>query len=52
VAARPDAIVCKHELAALLAASLGKCERVDKEDAAWANDLVHRLQMAMIPHGV
>mmetsp|Transcript_35285 Transcript_35285/g.112301 ORF Transcript_35285/g.112301 Transcript_35285/m.112301 type:complete len:145 (-) Transcript_35285:89-523(-) len=50
VAARPDATVCKHELAALLSAGVGKCERVDKDDAAWANELSHRLQMAMLAH--
>jgi hypothetical protein len=51
VAARPDSIACKHELAALLATALGKCERVDKADAAWANELENRLQMAMLAHG-
>ena len=52
VAARPDAVMCKHELAAMLAHALHRSESIEKEDGAWATELKHRLHMAMIQHGV
>ena len=51
VAARPDSICCKHELASKLAEALRRCEAVEKDDVAWASHLSHHMQMAMVEHG-
>ena len=46
-AAKPDALVCKHELAVLLAAPLGKLQHRELEDDEWAKMFNHAVTMPM-----
>ena len=47
VASKPESLVCKHELAILLADALGITEDSVKEEAEFARELDHRTTLPM-----
>ena len=51
VASRPDALVCKHELAVMLAEALGKSGHRELDDAEWAAQFSHAVR-AHVPNPV
>jgi len=50
VAAKPDLLVCKHELAVLLAEPLGKLHNNELEDDEWAKAFSHAMTMPMMEY--
>ena len=49
VASRPDALVCKHELAVLLASALSRVQQRELDDGEWATQYAMALDLEM--HG-
>jgi hypothetical protein len=47
VASKPDALVCKHELAVLLADALGLSLQREVDDDAWAEEFSRATSLAM-----
>ena len=52
VASKPDALVCKHEVAVLLSDSLGQTLQREVDDEQWASDFLHATNMSMMSYDV
>lgn len=51
IASKPDALVCKHELAILLADALGLSLQREVDDAAWSEEFSRATALAMAQFG-